>query len=56
MESSNTMKLTTNNVLLVSCVCLNLLTLFVVTQSPAKQEFVCRGIVENPNAVRCFEQ
>ena len=27
-----------------------------MTIPTAKQEFVCRGIIENPDAVRCYEQ
>ena len=33
-----------------------LITLVNVIPSPDKQEFVCQGIMDNPNAVRCFEQ
>ena len=28
----------------------------VMTIPTAKQEFVCRGIIENPDIVRCYEQ
>lgn len=29
---------------------------FILGVPTAKQEFVCRGIIENPDAVRCYEQ
>jgi hypothetical protein len=30
--------------------------IFVLTIPTAKQEFVCRGMIENPDIVRCYEQ
>ena len=27
-----------------------------MTIPTAKQEFVCRGVIENPDLIRCYEQ
>ena len=29
---------------------------FVLSIPVDEQEFVCQGVIDNPNAVRCFEQ